>query len=107
MSKDAKNQIPSNPDDLKAIRNKLEEISAQQQMIKDRQESIKEIKQDIKDGFDWDNSFITKMVKAIDDETYVEMTSENNLFELARETIFGDAGLPDDNEKVVEDDCDQ
>jgi|AntRauTorcE11898_2_1112593.scaffolds.fasta_scaffold72028_1 hypothetical protein len=96
-------QLSTNPDDIQSIRNKITEISAQQQMIKDRQEAIKEIKQDLKDGFEMPTSLINKLVKALDDDAYVEMTTENSVFELVRETVLGDAGLPDDN--TLEDDA--
>lgn len=105
MSDLSEYQVPSSPQDIENIRNRIVEISAQQQMIKDRQENIKEIKQDLKDGYDMPTSLINKLVKALDDEAYVEMTTENSVFELVRETVLGDAGLPDDNEEEDEGDA--
>lgn len=104
MSELSEFQLPSNPDDLTNIKNRIVEISAQQQMIKDRQESIKEIKTDLKEGYDMPTSLINKLVKALDDEAYVEMTTENSVFELVRETVLGDAGLPDDNDVTSDED---
>lgn len=90
--------LPTRPEDQEKINNAIAEISAQQQMIKDRQENIKEIKADLKETFEMPPSLIAKLVKALDDETYIAMTTENSQFELVRETLMGDAGLPDDND---------
>ena len=97
MSKNSDFTPPQDPVERKRLKNMLIEISAQQQMMADRREAIKEIKEDIKESFKMPPSLLTKLVKAIDDSTYVEMTTENSIFELTRETILGDAGLPDDN----------
>ena len=98
MSKTSDFVLPSNPEDIKTIKNRLCEISAQQQMIADRQASIADIKKDLKDGFEMPAELINKLVKGLDDEKYVEMTTENSVLELVRETVLGDAGLPDDND---------
>lgn len=90
--------MPSDPEDVKKIKNNIEEISAQLQIIDDRKENIKEIKDELKESYEMPVSLTNKLVKALDDDKYVEMTTENSVFELARETILGDAGLPDDNE---------
>ena len=96
MSELSEFELSTNPDDLKAIKNRICEISAQQQMIKDRQESIKEIKQDLKESYDMPAALINKLVKALDDEAYVEMTRENSVFEIVRESVLGGAGSSDD-----------
>lgn len=83
--------MPTNPDDVKRIQNAVLEISAQMQMIADRQENIKEIKKDLKDSFDMPTGLVNKLVKAHFEQKYAEMTEENSVFELVYETIFSDA----------------
>ena len=39
-----------------------------------------------------------KLVKALDDHDYQEIATENSVFELVRESVLGDGGLPDDND---------
>ena len=90
--------LPSNPQDIGRIKNSIIEISAQLQMIKDRQDGIKDIKTLLKEEYKMPTSLVNKLVKALDDAAYVEMTTENSTFELVRETIMGDGGLPDDSE---------
>jgi hypothetical protein len=90
--------LPTDKDARTQILGRLSEISAQQQMIKDRQENIKEIKALLKEDNQMPASLITKLVKALDDDEYFKMTVENSHFELVRETLMGDGGLPDDNE---------
>ena len=98
MSDFSEFSLPTDPDDLNRIKNALCEISAQQQMIKDRQEGIKDIKDDLKTSYDMPTAMINKLVKAMDDTAYQTMATENSVFELVRESIFGDGGLPDDSE---------
>lgn len=88
MSKTSEFTLPSNPDDIKAIKNSIIEISSQKQMVADRQAAIKEIKDDLKDSYDMPTKLINKLVKALDDAAYDEMTAENSVFELVRETIL-------------------
>ena len=82
--------MPTNPDDVKRIENAILEISAQMQMIADRQENIKEIKKDLKDSFDMPTGLVNKLVKAHFEHKYGEMAEEHSVFELVYETIFGD-----------------
>lgn len=91
-------ELPSDPADLAKIKNSLIDISAQEQMITDRRAAIKDIKDGLKDDFKMPSSLITRLVKAVDDTAYVVMTTENSVFELVRETVIGDGGLPDDND---------
>jgi hypothetical protein len=93
-------QLPSDPQELDKIKNCINEISGQNQMIKDRQAAIKDIKDDLKETYAMPTALINKLVKAIDDGDYQEMTAEQSVFELVRETILGDGGLPDDNASV-------
>ena len=90
--------LPTDPDDLNFIKSAILDISAQNQMIKDRQDAIKDIKGALKDRVGMPNALIGKLVKAVDDEAYSTMTTENSVFELVRETVLGDADLPDDND---------
>jgi hypothetical protein len=89
---------PSNPDDIRKIKNSLAEIAAQEVMKKDRAAAIKEIKDELEADYNMPKTLINWLVSSIDDNDYIEKTTENSVFELARETILGDAGLPDDNE---------
>jgi predicted nuclease with TOPRIM domain len=98
MSETSEFELPSDPKEIEWLKDRLTEISAQEQMIKDRRANINEIKADIKERLKMAAKFAKKLASAMDDETYVEMTAENSMFELVRETIFGDAGLPDDND---------
>ena len=52
MSDISEFQLPSDPEDLKFIKGAITEISAQQQMIKDRQESIRDVKSELKERFE-------------------------------------------------------
>ena len=97
MSDVSKFELPSDPEKIISIRNSLIQISAQQVMIADRQAAIKDIKDALKDEFKMPPALITRLVKATDDSAYVEMTAENSVFEFVRESVLGDAGLPDDN----------
>jgi translation initiation factor 2 alpha subunit (eIF-2alpha) len=98
MSELSEFALPTNPQDIEQIKNSIIEISAQLQMIKDRQDGIKDIKTLLKEEYKMPTSLVNKLVKALDDAAYVEMTTENSTFELVRETIMGDGGLPDDSE---------
>lgn len=98
MSDTSEFELPTKPEDITKIKDRIAEISAQSQMIKDRQAAIKDIKDDLKEEFGMPAGLAGKLAKAQDDETYVEMTTENSVFELVRETILGDAGLPDDSD---------
>jgi len=99
MSDTSKFELPSDPAERKKIKDRLSEIAAQEQMAKDRKDSINDIKDDLKDSFQMPRALVNKLVKALNDDKYVEMTEENSIFELVRETLLGDAGLPDDNEE--------
>lgn len=90
--------LPTDKEAQQRILGRLTEISAQQQMIKDRQENIREIKAMLKDEDQMPPGLIGKLVKALDDEAYMEMTIVHSQFELVRETLMGDAGQPDDSE---------
>lgn len=90
MSQISDFSMPTNPDDVKRIENAVLEISAQLQMIVDRQENIKEIKKDLKDSYDMPPSLTNKLVKAHFEHKYAEITEENSIFELVYETLFGD-----------------
>jgi uncharacterized hydantoinase/oxoprolinase family protein len=90
--------LPSNPDDLSKIKNAIIEISAQKQMMKDRAQGIKDIKDDLKESFEMPVALVNKLVNALDDSKYQEMAAENSMFELVRESIMGDGGLSDDSE---------
>ena len=90
--------LPSSPDDITRIKNSIVEISSQLQMIKDRQDGIKDIKNLLKEEYQMPTALVNKLVKALDDADYVEMTTEHSTFELVRETIMGDGGLPDDSD---------
>jgi hypothetical protein len=98
MSNTSEFELPTKPEDIQRIKDRICEISAQEQMIKDRRASVKDIKDDLKEEFEMPPVLAAKLAKAMDDEKYVEMTSENSVFELVRETILGDAGLPDDTD---------
>lgn len=89
--------LPTNPADMEKIRNSLEEISTQTHMINDRKEAIKDIAKVLKDEYDMSTSLINKLVKAMDDGAYEEMSMENSLFELVRETFFGNPMAPENN----------
>lgn len=89
--------LPTNPADIKRIETAILEISAQLQMIKDRQDSIKEIKTELKDSFNMPTGLVNKLVKAHFEHKYSEMTEEHSVFELVYETLFGDAS-PDEDE---------
>lgn len=93
--------LPTNPADMEKIRNSLEEISTQTHMINDRKEAIKDIAKVLKDEYDMSTSLINKLVKAMDDGAYEEMSMENSLFELVRETFFGNPMAPDKNNNVA------
>jgi uncharacterized membrane protein YcaP (DUF421 family) len=90
--------LPTNKADIQKIENAILEISAQLQMIKDRQDSIKDIKSDLKDTFDMPTGLINKLVKAHFEHKYDEMTEENSVFELVYETLFGDATPEEDQD---------
>ena len=82
--------MPTNPDDVKRIEGAILEITAQMQMVRDRQDNIKEIKKELKDSFDMPTSLINKLAKAHFEHKYGEMSDEHSVFELVYETIFGD-----------------
>ena len=44
MSAESEFELPSNPDDINRIKNAIEEIVAQERMIADRREGIKDVK---------------------------------------------------------------
>ena len=90
--------LPTNKADIQKIENAILEISAQLQMIKDRQDSIKDIKSDLKDTFDMPTGLINKLVKAHFEHKYDEMTEENSVFELVYATLFGDATPEEDQD---------
>ena len=98
--KESEYTLPTDAEKRKRILGRLSEISAQNQMIKDRQESVKEIKALLKDEDSMPATLVTKLVKALDDDEYFRMTVEHSHFELVRETLMGDGGLPDDNDVV-------
>jgi hypothetical protein len=98
MSELSEFALPTNPLEIERIKNSIIEISAQLQMIKDRQDGMKTIKTILKEEYKMPTSLVNKLVKALDDAAYVEMTTEHSTFELVRETIMGDGGLPDDSE---------
>lgn len=81
--------LPTNPDDIKRIKNAIIEASAQKQMIKDRQENIKEIKADLKERYNLPTKLFSQLVKAHFDQCYDEMTEEHSKFELTYETLMG------------------
>ena len=97
MSKNDEFMLPSDPEDVKRFRGMIEEISAQEQMIKDRKENINEVKAEIKANKWAAPTMVTQLVKAVDDDAYIAMTTATSQFELMRESLFGDGGLPDDN----------
>ena len=98
MSAQSEFELPSNPDEIQRIRNAIEEIVAHERMISDRRESIKDIKAMLKEEFEMPTKLTGLVVKAFHDDDYQEISEENSVFELVRETILGDGGLPDDSE---------
>ena len=98
MSAESEFELPSNPDDINRIKNAIEEIVAQERMIADRREGIKDVKTMLKEEFNMTPKLTGKLVKAFHDDDYQELSAENSVFELVRETVLGDGGLPDDAE---------
>ena len=96
MSKISEFELPSNPKDIESIKNTLIEISAQERMIADRKDAIKELKDDLKNGYQMPVTLVNKLVKALDDMAFVEMTTENSVFEIVRENLLGSADDVDD-----------
>ncbi len=90
--------LPTKQEDIQRIENAILEISAQLQMIKDRQDSIKEIKTDLKDSYAMPVSLINKLVKAHFEHKYSEMSEEHSVFELVYETLFGDASTEEEED---------
>lgn len=91
--------LPSNPEDIKRIKNAIMEASAQKQMIKDRQEAIKDIKNDLKERYDLPPKLFGQLVKAHHDQCYDKMTVEHSKFELTYETLMGIQSMSDDEEE--------
>lgn len=91
-------QLPSDPDGLKRIKNAIEEIVAQERMIADRKEGIKDVKTMLKEEFEMPPSLAGKLVKAFHDDDYQEIQAANSQFELVRETVLGDGEDNSDSE---------
>lgn len=80
--------MPSDPDDVRKIKNAIIDASAQKQMIADRNEALKDIRNGLKEDYDMPPSLFNKLVKAHFDHAYEELTMENSVFELLYETLF-------------------
>lgn len=91
-------QLPSNPDDLRRIRNAILEASAQKQMIADRNESIKDIRNDIKEQFDMPPKLFNQLVATHFKQSYKDVTTEHSQFELVYENVLGNGGPVADDE---------
>ena len=90
-------ELPSDPEALKRIKNAIEEIVAQERMIADRKDGIKDVKNMLKDEFNMPTSLAGKLVKAFHDDDYQEIVGANSTFELVREAVLGSGGLEDDS----------
>lgn len=80
--------IPRNPEDKKAIRDAIYEISGAKQFIKDKNSLINDIKKDLKERYNIPNKVISQMVKAHHDNCYEEIENEAHMFEILYETIM-------------------
>jgi translation initiation factor IF-2 len=90
--------VPTDPKQIKRIKDTLDNYVGEVRMMKDRQESIKEIKDFVKSELGMPVKLFVKLANAIEDEDYLAIATENSTFELLRETVLGDGGLPDDND---------
>ncbi len=83
-------KLPTDPTDLTRIKNAVLDAAAEQQMIEDRKESIKDIRDGMKAQYDLPPTLFNKLVKAHHEHKYDEMTVEHSIFELVYESILGD-----------------
>mgnify|MGYP003650225824 CR=1 FL=1 len=88
--------LPSDPEGLKRIKNAVEEIVAQERMIQDRREGIKDVKVMLKEEFEMPPSLTGKLVKAFHDDDYQDIQAANSQFELVRESVLGAGDGGDD-----------
>ena len=98
MSTESDFELPTDPAAIKRIRGAIEEIVAHERFIKDKRENIKDVKTMLKEEYDMPTSLAGKLVKAFHDDDYQDIAASNSVFELVRETVLGDGGLPDDAE---------
>jgi hypothetical protein len=95
-------EMPTNPEDLKRIKNAIGEIVGHERLKADQQELIKDAKTMLKETFEMPPALTAKLVKAFHDDDYQEILGANSTFEYAREAILGD-GI----QEVTEDEPDE
>lgn len=104
MSAVSEFSMPSDPEDVKKIKNAIIDASAQKQMIADRQEALKDIKSMLKEEFGMPAGLFNKLVKAHFDHKYEELSIEHSVFETLYETLFDSDTTSDDEDEDEEDD---
>lgn len=91
-------ELPTDPDSLKRIKQAVMDASAQTQMIDDRKENIKEIRDDMKESFDMPPSFFNKLVRTHYKQNYEDITEEHSKFEMCYESIMSDSSNSNDGD---------
>lgn len=82
--------VPSDPAIRKAIRDAIQEASAQMQMVSDRKEAIKEIAANVEETYNVPKKVFNKLAKVFHQQSYANVVHEDEVFQLFYENIVGD-----------------
>lgn len=80
--------LPSDPAIRKKIRDAVQEASAQQQMVDDRKEAIKDIANLVETDYQIPKKVFNRMVKAFHKQMYIDMVSEDETFQALYEGVM-------------------
>jgi glutamate formiminotransferase len=92
--------IPTDPNDLRKLKNAIETVAADKQMVADRNEAARETAKEMKDQFGLPVKMFNQLVKAYHKQEYAEMSMENATFEAVYETLF-EVGTSSDDEEAA------
>lgn len=79
--------VPSSPSDLKRIKKSLKDASDVMTMIKAKQDTLKDIKSNIKEEFDIPAKMVGKLISTYHNQNYGEVQQEAEDFELFYERV--------------------
>lgn len=80
--------LPTNPVELKSIRDAIYEIEGALAFIQDKKEFIKDVHSMLDEKYNMPKDIVTKMVKAHQDDMFDEMVSRNEEFEIVYEKVL-------------------
>lgn len=89
--------MPTNPADLKKIKDMVIELSGQLQMIDDRKLYIKEAVAALSEEFTIPKKVLNDMAKTHFKQNYRDKSQESEVFSLVYESVFQDAVSDDTN----------